>query len=97
MKFFKSLIQKFSSKPVDWDELEEMLIRSDLGVPMSLRIVARLQERALTRTITAQDVVEVAREEVAQKPDNKYPPRIGLSGVSSRQIRFAREALPLGL
>ena len=64
MKFFKSLIQKFSGKPVDWDELEEMLIRSDLGVPMSLRIVARLQERALTRTITAQDVVEVAREEI---------------------------------
>ena len=51
MKFFKSLIQKFSGKPVDWDELEEMLIRSDLGVPMSLRIVAALQERALTRTI----------------------------------------------
>ena len=64
MKFFKSLIQKFSGKPVDWDELEEMLIRSDLGVPMSLRIVARLQERALTQTITAQDVVEVAREEI---------------------------------
>ena len=46
MKFFKSLIQKFTGKPVDWDELEEMLIRSDLGVPMSLRIVAALQKRA---------------------------------------------------
>jgi fused signal recognition particle receptor len=39
MKFFKTLVQKFTGRPVDWDELEEMLIRSDLGVPMSLRIV----------------------------------------------------------
>src|SRR5436190_4480166 len=64
MKFFKALVQKFAGRPVDWDELEEMLIRSDLGVPMSLRIVGALQERAKTQKITAQDVVEVAREEI---------------------------------
>src|ERR1041384_2614811 len=64
MKFFKSLVQKFAGKPVDWDDLEEMLIRSDLGVPMSLRIVTALQARALTQTITAETVVEVAREEI---------------------------------
>ena len=64
MKFFKALVQKFTGKPVDWDELEEMLIRSDLGVPMSLRIVEALQKRAVTQTITARDVVEVAREEI---------------------------------
>ena len=28
-----ALIQKFTGKPVDWDELEESLIRADLGVP----------------------------------------------------------------
>jgi hypothetical protein len=27
MNFFKSLVQKFTGKPVDWDELEEALIR----------------------------------------------------------------------
>ncbi|HEY1769571.1 MAG TPA: signal recognition particle-docking protein FtsY [Chthoniobacterales bacterium] len=64
MKFFKSLIEKFAGKPVDWDELEETLIRSDLGVPMSLRIVAALQDRAGSQTITASDVAEVAREEI---------------------------------
>ncbi len=64
MKFFKSLIQKFAGKPVDWDELEEMLIRSDLGVPLSLRIGAALRKREETQKITAQDVVEVAREEI---------------------------------
>jgi len=60
--FFKSIIQKFSGKPVDWDDLEEMLIRADLGVPMTLRIIAAL--RAREKTITANDVNEVAREEV---------------------------------
>jgi fused signal recognition particle receptor len=64
MKFFKSLIQKFAGKPVDWDELEGMLIRSDLGVPMSLRIVEALQTRAPSQKITAQDVADVAREEI---------------------------------
>ena len=37
MKFFKNIIEKFAGKPVDWDELEEALIRSDIGVPMTLR------------------------------------------------------------
>ncbi len=64
MKFFKSLIQKFAGKPVDWDELEGMLIRSDLGVPMSLRIVEALQTRAPSQKITAQDVADVARKEI---------------------------------
>ena len=46
MNFLKSLVQKFTGKPVDWDELEESLIRADLGVPMTLRIIKALQERA---------------------------------------------------
>ncbi len=60
--FFKSIIQKFTGKPVDWDELEETLIRADLGVPMTMKIIEALRARA--REITANDVVEVAREEV---------------------------------
>lgn len=60
--FFKSLIQKFTGRPVDWDELEEMLIRADLGVPMSQRILKELQARP--EKMTAEGVVEIAREEV---------------------------------
>ena len=66
MKFFKTLIQKFAGKPVDWDELEETLIRSDIGVPMTLRIIAALQERALRSTITSADIAEVAQEEIVR-------------------------------
>src|SRR5213082_2185782 len=66
MNFLKSLVQKFTGRPVDWDELEEMLIRADLGVPMTLRILEALQARAQRTTITASDIVEVAREEIGR-------------------------------
>ncbi len=66
MNFLRSLVEKFAGKPVDWDELEESLIRADLGVPMSLRIIEALQKRAATATITANDISEVARDEIAR-------------------------------
>lgn len=62
--FFKSIIQKFSGKPVDWDELEESLIRADLGVPMTVKIFSSLKAR--TNEITAKDIVEVTRAEIAR-------------------------------
>ena len=74
MNFLRSLVQKFTGKPVDWDELEESLIRADLGVPMSMRILAALQERAKSATITAQDVGEVARDEIARVLPIAPPP-----------------------
>jgi len=66
MNFLKSLVQKFTGRPVDWDELEEMLIRADLGVPMTLRIIEALRGRAQHSAITANDISEVAREEIAR-------------------------------
>ncbi|MHA3774040.1 signal recognition particle-docking protein FtsY [Verrucomicrobiota bacterium sgz303538] len=60
--FFKSIVQKFAGRPVDWDELEETLIRSDLGVPMTTRILKALQGRE--DKMTAETVVGVAREEI---------------------------------
>jgi len=59
--FFKNLVQKFTGKPVDWDELEEALIRSDLGVPMSTRILAALQQLP---NVNSNDIIEVTREEI---------------------------------
>ena len=67
MKFFKNIIDKFTGKPVDWDELEEALIRSDIGVPMTLRICeAASGTRQRPRQITANDISEVAREEIGR-------------------------------
>jgi fused signal recognition particle receptor len=62
--FFKDLLDRFGGKPVDWDELEESLIRADIGVPMTLRIIGELQQRQVK--ITAKDVVEVTRRHIEQ-------------------------------
>jgi fused signal recognition particle receptor len=66
MKFFQSLAQQFSGKPIDWDELEETLIRADLGVPMTTRIIKTLQEREAWSLTGINDVVKVVREEIAR-------------------------------
>ena len=66
MKFLKSLVQKFTGRPVDWDELEAMLIRADLGVPMTLRILEKLRARAERSTITSNDISEVSRDEIGR-------------------------------
>lgn len=62
--FFKNLVEKFTGRPVDWDELEENLIRADLGVPMTLRILEALRARG--GELTAKTVVDVARSEILQ-------------------------------
>jgi fused signal recognition particle receptor len=74
MQFLRSLVQRFTGKPVDWDELEEALIRADLGVAMSMRILDALQERAKTQTITANDISEVARDEIVKVLPIAPPP-----------------------
>jgi fused signal recognition particle receptor len=62
--FFKNIVDRFAGKPVDWDELEEMLIRSDIGVPMTLKIIEDLQRRP--DKVTAREVVEVTRFYIEQ-------------------------------
>ena len=62
--FLKNLWQKMTGKPVDWDELEEALIRADLGLPMTLRIMKTLQDRP--EKPTAEKVMEVCREEIVK-------------------------------
>ena len=66
MNFLKSLVDTFAGKPIDWDELEESLIRADLGVPMTTRIIKTLQEREAWSLLGINDVVRVLREEVAR-------------------------------
>jgi fused signal recognition particle receptor len=62
--FFKNLIERFSGKEIDWDELEETLIQSDLGVPMTLQVIKELQQRK--DKITAADIVHVTRSHIEQ-------------------------------
>jgi fused signal recognition particle receptor len=51
---------------LDWDELEEALIRADLGVPMTMRIIKTLQEREAWALLGIGDVIKAVREEIAR-------------------------------
>ncbi|MFY9985965.1 MAG: signal recognition particle-docking protein FtsY [Chthoniobacterales bacterium] len=61
--FLKDLFDRFSGKPVDWDELEESLIRADIGVPMTLEIIKALQERP---NVSAKEIVNVVKQHIEQ-------------------------------
>jgi fused signal recognition particle receptor len=74
MKFLQSLVEQFTAKPIDWDELEEGLIRADLGVSMTSRIMKTLQEREAWALLGIGDVMKALRGEIAQiLPSNAMP------------------------
>ena len=60
--FFKRLLQRFSRRKVDLEELEESLISGDVGLRMTTQILDRL--RALGRSLDPEEVVDVCREEI---------------------------------
>lgn len=60
--FFKKLLQRFTRRKVDLDELEESLIAGDVGVRMTMQILDIL--RAMGRDLQAEEVVDVCRAEI---------------------------------
>jgi len=80
MTFLEALAQQFAGKPIDWDELEHALIRADLGVPLTTRIIAKLQEREAWSLLGIQDVIKVARQEISEILPAKADPIQPISG-----------------
>jgi fused signal recognition particle receptor len=70
--FLKNFVAKFTAQPVDWDELEETLIRADLGVPLSLRLLEAVRERG--KEVTAETAAEVCRAEILKVLPVGNPP-----------------------
>jgi fused signal recognition particle receptor len=66
MRFFETLLQTFAGKPIDWDELEAAMIRADLGVPVTRRIIDKLQEREAWSATPIGDVVKIVRHEISK-------------------------------
>lgn len=66
MRFLETLAKQFAAKPIDWDELEETLIRADLGVPITMRIIKTLQEREAWALLGIGDVIKAVREDIAR-------------------------------
>ena len=80
MNFLEALAQQFAGKPIDWDELEHALIRADLGVPLTTRILKKLQEREAWSLLGIGDVMKVAREEIAEILAPETKPIVSVSG-----------------
>ena len=80
MKFFEALAQTFAGKPIDWDELEEAFIRADIGVPITARILKKLQDREAWSLLGISDVIKVAREELLSILPKHSEPILPLSG-----------------
>lgn len=72
MGFFSSLAEKFRGRPVDWDELEETLIRADLGVSLSQVLIDQLQERG--SQVRAEEVEKALQQTLAELFPPAPPP-----------------------
>lgn len=80
MKFLQSLAQQFTAKPIDWDKLEESLIRADLGVSMTTRIMKKLQDREEWSLLGISDVIKVTRQEIREVLPEKPAPIHSVDG-----------------
>ena len=74
MKFFETLAQTFANKPVDWEELEASLIRADIGVQMTARIIDTLQEREAWSVLGINNVIKIAQAEISKVLPGKATP-----------------------
>jgi fused signal recognition particle receptor len=80
MNLLQFLTQHFAGRPIDWDELEESIIRADLGVPMTTRIIKTLQEQEAWSLMGINDVVKVVRQEISRVLPADSPAVRPLSG-----------------
>ena len=77
--FLRAIAERFRGRPVDWDELESLLLQADLGVKTTMQLVASLQ--AVTGfSATADQVEREARAELTKLLPASYPPLLPLPG-----------------
>ena len=75
--FFKSFISRFTGGPVDWDELEETLIRADFGVSMTTVILKAMRARG--GEVNGETALQVLREEILKILPTENAPLTPLS------------------
>lgn len=77
--FLRAIAERFRGRPVDWDELESLLLQADLGVKTTMELVASLQ--AVTGfSATADQVEREARVELTKLLPPPLPPLLPLPG-----------------
>jgi len=76
MGFLNSFLSRFTAGPVDWDELEEALIRADLGTAMAGKILEAMRARGAS--VNADTARQVLREEILKVLPPAAPPPMPL-------------------
>ena len=71
--FIKNLFARIAAGPVDWDELEEALVRGDFGVPMAQTLLETLKAKGVG--VNGETARQVLREEIFKilPAENKLP------------------------
>jgi fused signal recognition particle receptor len=78
--FLRAIAERFRGRPVDWDELEAMLLQADLGVKVTTELVEAL--RAETGfSATADEVEREARQRLLTMLPPPLPPLLPLPGT----------------
>ncbi|MBU6182082.1 MAG: signal recognition particle-docking protein FtsY [Verrucomicrobia bacterium] len=76
MGFLNSFLSRFTAGPVDWDELEEALIRADLGTAMAGKILEAMRARG--GSVNADTARQILREEILKVLPPAAPPPMPL-------------------
>jgi fused signal recognition particle receptor len=78
--FLRAIAERFRGRPVDWDELEAMLLQADLGVKVTTELVEAL--RAETGfSATADEVEREARQRLLAMLPPPLPPLLPMPGT----------------
>jgi fused signal recognition particle receptor len=78
--FLRAIAERFRGRPVDWDELEAMLLQADLGVKVTTELVEGL--RAETGfSATAGEVEREARKRLLAMLPPPLPPLLPMPGM----------------
>ena len=78
--FLRAIAERFRGRPVDWDELEAMLLQADLGVKVTTELVEGL--RAETGfSATATEVEREARKRLLAMLPPPLPPLLPIPGM----------------
>ena len=79
--FLRAIADRFRGRPVDWDELESLLLQADLGVKVTAALVEGL--RAETGfSATADEVEREARARLAAMLPPPLPPLLPVPGAT---------------
>ncbi len=81
MALFKSIIDRFRSSDIDWEDLEETLIGGDLGIHLTTELVDSLRERK--GKLDADSVAAACREEI-----------VGILGTEPQPLPEPKDGMP---